>query len=50
MATFETRNASDVRSLTNDALRSSENFYSQNDVGTLLLIPGAARIVFFYKD
>lgn len=40
----------DITSLTNDALGRPGSFYSQNDVGSLLLIPGAARIVFFYRD
>lgn len=38
----------DIRSLTNEALVNPGSYCTYNEVGTLLLIPRAARVVFFY--
>jgi hypothetical protein len=40
----------DVRSLANTAMANPGSFYTSSEVGTLLLIPGAAKIVFYYRD
>ena len=40
----------DIRLLTNNALANPRSFFTRNNVGALVLIPHAARIVFFSTE